>query len=68
MGPHDGISTYCALAPRGIFFKVYLFLRESAQAEAGQRERGGQRTQSRICTDSSKPDVGLKLMNSEITT
>ena len=31
-------------------------------------EVGGQRIQSVFCTDSSEPDVGLKLMNSEIMT
>ena len=32
------------------------------------RQRGGQRIQSRLCADSSEPDVGLKLTNREIMT
>ena len=38
-----------------------------AQARERQRERKGQRIQSKLCTDSIEPDVGLKLMNHEIT-
>ena len=57
------------------FFKncsnVCLFLRERAhthvQAGEGQR-RWGQRIQSRLCADSSEPDVGLELANYEIMT
>ena len=30
------------------------------------RERGGQRIPSRLCADSSEPNVGLELMNHEI--
>ena len=32
------------------------------------RERGGERMPSRLCADSRKPDVGLKLRNHEIMT
>ena len=50
-----------------IFFNVYLFLRERAWAGEGQRKRG-QRIQSRLCADSSEPNVGLELTNCEIMT
>ena len=36
------------------------------QRLGGLGRGGGQSIQSRLCTDSSEPDEGLKLMNSEI--
>ena len=45
----------------------YLFLREKAQAGWG-REKGGQMIWTGLHTDSSEPNVGLKLKNSEIMT
>ena len=55
-----------------LFFVLFLFLmfifeRESVQ-EGWEKERGGQRIQSRLCTDSREPNAGLKLMNHEIMT
>ena len=41
---------------------------ECAPAGEGQRERERERIPSRLCTDASEPDVGLKPMNCEITT
>ena len=43
----------------------YSFL--SAHKQGGA-ERGGQRTQSGLCADSSKPDVGLEVTDPEIVT
>ena len=43
-----------------------LFLRESDNREGA--ERGGQMIQSRLCADSSEPDVGLELTNCEMMT
>ena len=48
------------------FFNVYLW--ERVQMGEGQREIGGQRIQTGVCPDSSKPYAGLELMNSEIMT
>ena len=42
--------------------------RVCACTERGEAERGGQRIQSGLCTNSSEPDVGLKLRNHEIVT
>ena len=42
------------------------FLLESKQGRG--REREGQRIQSRLCSDSTEPDVGLELTNCEIVT
>ena len=50
------------------FFNVYLFLGGGAQAHGGGAERRGQRIQSGLHTDSSKPDAGLELKNHEIMT
>ena len=50
----------------GNFFNVYLFLRESESKHGRGRERGRERIPSRLCTVSSEPDVGLKLINYEI--
>ena len=47
-------------------FNVYLFLRERAEAEEGQRER--ERIQSRLCAVSAKPDTGLESTNHGIMT
>ena len=49
---------------------MFLFEREREHAhEQGRgRQSGEQRIRSRLCTDSSEPDVGLKLMNHEIVT
>ena len=44
---------------------MFSFLRAHKQ---GGAERGGQRTQSGLCADSSKPDVGLKLTSLKIMT
>ena len=49
-----------------IYLSVHLFLRESTSK--GGAERGGQRIWSRLCADSSEPDVGLELTNCEVTT
>ena len=49
------------------FFNVCLFLIGGGVGEE-QREGRGQRIQSGFRTDSSKPYVGLKLVNREITT
>ena len=38
------------------------------QVGEGQRERERERIPSRLCTVSTEPDTGLKLMNHEITT
>ena len=43
-----------------------LFISERVQAGKGKRE--GQRIRSRLCADSSEPDVGLELTNREIVT
>ena len=45
----------------------YLFLREKAQA-GWSRGRGGQMIWTRLHANSSEPNVGLKLKNSEIMT
>ena len=46
------------------------FLIFTFEAGEGQREkeREGQRIQSRLCTDSSEPDLGLELKNRGIVT
>ena len=44
---------------------------ERAQAGQGQRERGGQKIQRKLCTDrltANEPNVGLELTNREIMT
>ena len=45
---------------------MFIFEREYKR-ERG-RERRGQRIQSKLRSDSTEPDVGLELMNLEITT
>ena len=45
---------------------VYFWERETMLG--WDRKRGWQRIQSRLCTDSREPDVGLRLINWEITT
>ena len=46
------------------FFKVYLFIfRDRACEQERSRERGRGRIPRRLCTASTKPDVGLKPMN-----
>ena len=59
---------------RTYIFKC-LFLRErkrerdrALQLGEGQRERGRQKIQSRLCLESIEPDVGLELTNHEIVT
>ena len=52
-------------------FLSFLFERErerGTSASGGGAERGGQRIPSRLCADSSEPDVGLELRNREIVT
>ena len=44
---------------------MFIFERESVQ-EGWEKERGGQRIQSRLCTDSREPDAGFELTNREI--
>ena len=64
---HSGTSTWintCYYSWKKILFNVYLFLTRSA-SRAGA-ERGGQRTQSGLCADSSEPWVGLELVHREI--
>ena len=46
------------------FFKILMYIFERGE---GQRERGTE-DPSRLCADSSKPNVGLKLMNQDIMT
>ena len=46
---------------------MYVCIFESVKVGGGA-ERRGQKTQIRLCTDSSEPDVGLELMNLEIMT
>ena len=52
------------------FFKFVYFERDSTWVERGQRDRGRERERipSRLCTVSTKPDMGLKPMNCEIMT
>ena len=61
------------------FFLIFIFERARERERERERtprkggggmcrERGGQRIWSRLCTDSSKPGVGLKLTNLEIVT
>ena len=47
-----------------LFFLMFIFERKSR----GGAERGGQRTQSRICADSREGNAGLELTNHEIMT
>ena len=49
-----------------LFFNVDLFLRQRRRGVGAKR--GGQKIQSGLCTDSSKPDMGLELTNHEIMT
>ena len=49
-------------------FNVYLFFREREHKQGRGRERGRQRIQSRLCTVSAKPSMGLQPMNHEIMT
>ena len=58
-------------------FNVYLFLREIERERERERERmswGGaerearEKIPSRLCTVSTEPDVGLKLIDHEIMT
>ena len=64
------IHTTCTRA--GVLFYVYLFEREREcmcmYAEEGRGCGVVQRIQSRLCADSTEPDVGLKLRNCEIMT
>ena len=46
--------------------KIFIFERGSASGGGAKRGRGGQRSRSRLCTDSSKPDAGLELTSHEI--
>ena len=43
-------------------FLRFIFERECERV--GERQRGGQRIQSRLCADSSEPDRGLELNKS----
>ena len=49
-----------------------IFEREGEHVRTGTRvgegKKGGQRIQSRICADSSEPNVGLELTNHKIMT
>ena len=50
-----------------IYFKcLFIFGRECKWGRG--REQGGQKIQSRLCTDSREPNMGLKLTNCEIMT
>ena len=55
-------TDYAAYSLPTFFVMFYLFLREH------KLEREGQRIWSRLCTVSTEPDTGLKLMNHEIVT
>ena len=51
------------------FFKcLFIFEGESESEQGRGREKGRQRIQSGLCTDSGEPDAGLELMNREIVT
>ena len=50
------------------FFNAYLFLRERDCEQGRGRKRGRQRIQSRLCTDSREPDLGLEPTTCEIMT
>ena len=55
-------------APIFTLLKMFIHFWERQHEQKRVRERGGQRVQSRLCSDISKPDVGLKLRNHEIMT
>ena len=60
-------SSYCSifLLIKKNFRIIYLFWERQRQHEWGKgRERERERIQSRLCTVSTEPDVGLKLMKS----
>ena len=58
---------FFVLISSSILCRVYLFLRERKKEKERGRGRGRQRIPSRLHTISTKPDMGLELMNPEMT-
>ena len=47
---------------------MFIFERERERMQAGEGQREEDRIRSRLCADSSEPNVGLELTNQEIMT
>ena len=52
------------------FFLMFIYFLERKRERTSREgaEIGGQRIQSRLCTDSREPDAGLELTNHEMMT